>query len=385
MRERSPLHPRHPPPRRVDPASRAARRTPQASVEKRSPVCGSRVIVDVALDAKGRVAALGQEVKACALGQASAALMGAHAIGRSPAELAEARDALAAWLAGERDDPGDWPGLDSLGASPPPYRPPRRDPAAVRGGGGSGLAGRARGGPAMNGRRRAGARRLAAPRRRDPARLRARLRPALPPPRPRRHARLSGRRRARRPAAASGSSPRARHAACRRFRHRAAALPGRARAQPVATVADAARYFRLRPAPGGALRPGGLGPGLAGHRVRPSPRRWRSVCRSALSSTAQVLPLLQSAGRLSTPFGERAFSILLFQDLSIVPLITIIAAMCRNPADAGGPPGWLLGALHGRGGRRAGAGRALRAAAPVPPDRQYRRARDVHLRRPCSR
>jgi CPA2 family monovalent cation:H+ antiporter-2/glutathione-regulated potassium-efflux system protein KefB len=63
----------------------------------------------------------------------------------------------------------------------------------------------------------------------------------------------------------------------------------------------------------------------------------------ALSSTAQVLPLLQSAGRLRTPFGERAFSILLFQDLSIVPLITIIAAMSRNPADVGGPPGWLLG------------------------------------------
>jgi CPA2 family monovalent cation:H+ antiporter-2/glutathione-regulated potassium-efflux system protein KefB len=62
----------------------------------------------------------------------------------------------------------------------------------------------------------------------------------------------------------------------------------------------------------------------------------------ALSSTAQVLPMLQSSGRLRTPFGERAFSILLFQDLSIIPLITIIAAMSRNPADVGGPPGWLL-------------------------------------------
>ena len=62
----------------------------------------------------------------------------------------------------------------------------------------------------------------------------------------------------------------------------------------------------------------------------------------ALSSTAQVLPMLQSSGRMRTPFGERAFSILLFQDLSIVPLITIVAAMSRNPADAGGPPGWLL-------------------------------------------
>ncbi len=58
----------------------------------------------------------------------------------------------------------------------------------------------------------------------------------------------------------------------------------------------------------------------------------------ALSSTAQVLPMLRSAGRLNTPSGERTFSVLLFQDLSIVPLITIIAA----PAP-GTPPGWLLG------------------------------------------
>ena len=63
----------------------------------------------------------------------------------------------------------------------------------------------------------------------------------------------------------------------------------------------------------------------------------------ALSSTAQVLPMLQSSGRMRTSFGERTFAILLFQDLSIVPLITIIAAMSRNPADAAAPPGWLLG------------------------------------------
>jgi len=62
----------------------------------------------------------------------------------------------------------------------------------------------------------------------------------------------------------------------------------------------------------------------------------------ALSSTAQVLPMLQSAGRLNTPFGERAFSVLLFQDLSIVPLITIIASLSRVPADPAAPPGWLL-------------------------------------------
>jgi NifU-like protein involved in Fe-S cluster formation len=84
----------------------------QATSEKRSPICGSRVTVDVALDAQGRVAAIGQEVRACALGQASASLMAAHAIGRSADQLEAARDALAAYLAGERADPGDWPGLD---------------------------------------------------------------------------------------------------------------------------------------------------------------------------------------------------------------------------------------------------------------------------------
>ncbi len=63
----------------------------------------------------------------------------------------------------------------------------------------------------------------------------------------------------------------------------------------------------------------------------------------ALSSTAQVLPMLRSAGRMNSPFGERAFSILLFQDLSIVPLITVIAALSRAPADPATPPGWLMG------------------------------------------
>jgi len=62
----------------------------------------------------------------------------------------------------------------------------------------------------------------------------------------------------------------------------------------------------------------------------------------ALSSTAQVLPMLQDRGRLNTPFGERSFSILLFQDLSIVPLITIIAALSRAPANPSTPPGWML-------------------------------------------
>ena len=89
----------------------------QGTSERRSPICGSRVTVDVVLNAEGRIAELGQEVRACALGQASASLMGAQAIGRSLTELEEARDALAAFLAGTRDDPGNWPGLEIFGAA----------------------------------------------------------------------------------------------------------------------------------------------------------------------------------------------------------------------------------------------------------------------------
>lgn len=91
----------------------------QASAERRSPICGSRIIVDVRLDSEGRIAELGQEVRACALGQASAALMGEHAIGRSLPELDAARDALTKFLAGEREDPGDWPGLEIFAPARP--------------------------------------------------------------------------------------------------------------------------------------------------------------------------------------------------------------------------------------------------------------------------
>lgn len=62
----------------------------------------------------------------------------------------------------------------------------------------------------------------------------------------------------------------------------------------------------------------------------------------ALSSTAQVLPMLRSSGLTHERHGERAFSILLFQDLSLAPLITIIAAMSRAPADPGTPTGATL-------------------------------------------
>lgn len=62
----------------------------------------------------GKLVELGLDVKACALGQASAALMAAKAIGMTAAELAEARDRLTAYLAGEGADLDFWPGLAVL-------------------------------------------------------------------------------------------------------------------------------------------------------------------------------------------------------------------------------------------------------------------------------
>ena len=87
-----------------------------ATAEKRSAVCGSRVTVDVALDESGRVGEVGLLVRACALGQASSSLLAQSIIGRTPDELATARDGLTAWLAGEGEPP-DWPGLAVLAAA----------------------------------------------------------------------------------------------------------------------------------------------------------------------------------------------------------------------------------------------------------------------------
>lgn len=88
---------------------------PMGTSERRSPICGSRVTVDVNLGPDGRVAEVGLLVRACALGQASASLLAAEVLGRTPEELAEARDAMTAWLAAGQGDPPDWPGLAVFG------------------------------------------------------------------------------------------------------------------------------------------------------------------------------------------------------------------------------------------------------------------------------
>ena len=78
---------------------------PQASVRKRAPLCGSTVTVDLDM-AGGRITRFGQDVKACALGQAAASLMGAAIIGRTRTEVEEARDSLRAMLKEGGSPPG---------------------------------------------------------------------------------------------------------------------------------------------------------------------------------------------------------------------------------------------------------------------------------------
>lgn len=90
---------------------------PQVSAKRRSPLCGSTVTVDLRLDDDGRIADFRQDVKACALGQASAAVLGKHVIGASRDEIAATRDALAAMLKSGGPVPGA--PFDELGVLEP--------------------------------------------------------------------------------------------------------------------------------------------------------------------------------------------------------------------------------------------------------------------------
>jgi len=86
----------------------------EGATERRSPTCGSRMRVAVELDWANRIVRFRQAVEACAYGQAAAALMGGHAMGRSAEEVGAALAELGAWLAGNGELPSAWPGLDVL-------------------------------------------------------------------------------------------------------------------------------------------------------------------------------------------------------------------------------------------------------------------------------
>ena len=86
----------------------------EGATEVRSKTCGSRMRMAVELDWADRVVRLRQALEACAYGQATAALMGGHAIGRSAGEVGVALAQLEIWLAGDGEVPSAWPGLEAL-------------------------------------------------------------------------------------------------------------------------------------------------------------------------------------------------------------------------------------------------------------------------------
>ena len=77
---------------------------PSGTAHRRAPLCGSNITVDVALEG-GKITGFGQDVKACALGQAAASVVAANAIGCTRAEIQTAHDQLLAMLRSEGQAP----------------------------------------------------------------------------------------------------------------------------------------------------------------------------------------------------------------------------------------------------------------------------------------
>lgn len=90
---------------------------PDGSAELRSRTCGSKVAADVTLTDTGVLKDLGLEINACALGQASAAILAGQAVGKSVAAIESTRSRLAAFLDGTAETPGGWPDMDKLMAA----------------------------------------------------------------------------------------------------------------------------------------------------------------------------------------------------------------------------------------------------------------------------
>lgn len=88
--------------------------SPTSTARKRSPQCGSTVTVDLMLE-DGRIVDFAQDVRACALGQAAASVLGRAAIGRTREEIDTARDALRAMLTeGAAPPPAPFDALEAL-------------------------------------------------------------------------------------------------------------------------------------------------------------------------------------------------------------------------------------------------------------------------------
>ncbi len=88
---------------------------PEGTAERVAKLCGSKAIVDVVLDDEGRICDFAQTVRACALGQAAAGVLGESVVGASVAEVESARDAMLSMLKSGGEGPtGRFEGLRVL-------------------------------------------------------------------------------------------------------------------------------------------------------------------------------------------------------------------------------------------------------------------------------
>lgn len=92
---------------------------PDAAItgEARSPACGSTMAMQLELDPHGRISRLGMRVRACAVGQAAAAIFARHANGKTAADLARALAEIEQWLSGTTDQVPPWPNLALIEAA----------------------------------------------------------------------------------------------------------------------------------------------------------------------------------------------------------------------------------------------------------------------------
>ena len=90
---------------------------PHGTGQRTAKLCGSRAIVDVKIGRASVVEHFAQDVKACALGQAAASIVGANAVGTSLTEARTAREAMRAMLKSGGEGPaGRFEGLRILKA-----------------------------------------------------------------------------------------------------------------------------------------------------------------------------------------------------------------------------------------------------------------------------
>ena len=81
--------------------------------DARSKSCGSTLRADLAVDDEGRIERIGLQVRACAVGQAAAAVFARAAAGQGVEQIGAAHASLTAWLAGSGGPPA-WPGIEAI-------------------------------------------------------------------------------------------------------------------------------------------------------------------------------------------------------------------------------------------------------------------------------